>query len=194
MPQPRLAERAQRCSRHSSTGVVRCYRPRVDIFDDLTVVQKSFIAPDMAMRPVGETVTLLERAGQEVRDVHAPREHYVWTIDAWIERLESRWGVLVALVGEEVARVWRLCLVGARLSLRRGRMDVDQILAVRPGELAGSGMDAVRTAITRVRMPVTPERHSHAAPRAGAAQRPPRTARRGRVNPCELRNRGVQEA
>ena len=33
--------------------------------------------PRHAMRPVGETVGLLERAGLEVRDVHALREHYV---------------------------------------------------------------------------------------------------------------------
>ena len=38
---------------------------------------ESFIAPDMHMRPVGETVAYLERAGLEVRDVHALREHYV---------------------------------------------------------------------------------------------------------------------
>ena len=33
---------------------------------------ESFIAPDMHMRPVGETVAFLERGGLEVRDVHAP--------------------------------------------------------------------------------------------------------------------------
>ena len=38
---------------------------------------ESFIAPDMHMRPVGETVALLEGGGLEVRDVHALREHYV---------------------------------------------------------------------------------------------------------------------
>ena len=41
---------------------------------------ESFIAPDMHMRPVGETVGFLERAGLEVRDVHAMREHYVRTV------------------------------------------------------------------------------------------------------------------
>lgn len=38
---------------------------------------ESYIAPDMHMRPVGETVGLLEGAGLEVRDVEALREHYV---------------------------------------------------------------------------------------------------------------------
>ncbi|MFM1725070.1 cyclopropane-fatty-acyl-phospholipid synthase family protein [Rhodococcus sp. PAM 2766] len=94
---------------------------------------ESFIAPDMFMRPVGETVALLEEAGLEVRDVHALREHYVRTVDAWYRTFESRWDDAVAMVGEEVARVWRLYLVGGGMAFRDGRMGVDQILAVRPG-------------------------------------------------------------
>ncbi|WP_024793723.1 SAM-dependent methyltransferase [Tomitella biformata] len=93
---------------------------------------ESFIAPDMTMRPVGATVALLERAGLEMRDVHSLREHYVWTVDAWLASLEARWSEVVALVGVEMARVWRLYLVGGRLSFEQGRMGVDQLLAVRP--------------------------------------------------------------
>jgi cyclopropane-fatty-acyl-phospholipid synthase len=94
---------------------------------------ESFIAPDMHMRPVGETVALLERGGLEVRDVHAMREHYVRTVAGWLERLESQVAELTALVGEEVVRVWRLYMVGGSLAFRDGRMGVDQILCVRPG-------------------------------------------------------------
>ncbi|HEV7146282.1 MAG TPA: cyclopropane-fatty-acyl-phospholipid synthase family protein [Pedococcus sp.] len=93
---------------------------------------ESFIAPDMHMRPVGETVALLEDSGLEVRDVHALREHYVRTVEAWHDTFEAHWDDAVALVGREVARVWRLYLVGAALAFRDGRMGVDQILAVRP--------------------------------------------------------------
>ncbi|MDQ1105921.1 cyclopropane-fatty-acyl-phospholipid synthase [Nocardioides zeae] len=94
---------------------------------------ESFIAPDMHMRPVGETVDLLEAGGLEVRDVHALREHYVWTVDAWMERFSKAEARLTELVGEEVVRVWRLYLVGGRMAFRDGRMGVDQILMVRPG-------------------------------------------------------------
>ena len=52
---------------------------------------ESFIAPDMYMRPVGRTVAMIEEGGLEVRDVHALREHYVRTVDAWIETFESNW-------------------------------------------------------------------------------------------------------
>ena len=105
---------------------------------------ESFIAPDMHMRPVGETVELIEDGGLEVRDVHALREHYVRTVDAWHETFERNWDTAVGLVGEEVARVWRLYLVGGSMAFRDGRMGVDQILAVRPDVLGRSGLDAVR--------------------------------------------------
>jgi len=94
---------------------------------------ESFIAPDMHMRPVGETVGLLEAGGLEVRDVHALREHYVLTVAGWLDSFERHLPELTALVGEEVVRVWRLYLVGGSLAFRDGRMGVDQILCVRPG-------------------------------------------------------------
>lgn len=94
---------------------------------------ESFIAPDMYMRPVGETVAHLERGGLEVRDVHGLREHYVLTVAGWLERFEANVERLTELVGEEVVRVWRLYLVGGAMAFREGRMGVDQILMVRPG-------------------------------------------------------------
>ncbi|HWJ67913.1 MAG TPA: cyclopropane-fatty-acyl-phospholipid synthase family protein [Nocardioides sp.] len=94
---------------------------------------ESFIAPDMHMRPVGATVGLLEAAGLEVRDVHAMREHYVLTVAGWMERFEANIDAITELVGEELARVWRLYLVGGSMAFRDGRMGVDQMLMVRPG-------------------------------------------------------------
>jgi len=94
---------------------------------------ESFIAPDMHMRPVGETIGFLEAGGLEVRDVHALREHYVRTVAGWLENFERHLPQLTALVGEEVVRVWRLYLVGGSLAFRDGRMGVDQILCARPG-------------------------------------------------------------
>ena len=96
---------------------------------------ESFIAPDMYMRPVGETVAFLERAGLEVRDVHALREHYVLTVAGWLENFRAHRDQLIGLMGEhgeELYRVWELYLVGGSMAFRDGRMGVDQILMVRP--------------------------------------------------------------
>jgi len=101
---------------------------------------ESYIAPDMHMRPLWHTVELVQDAGFEVRDVEAMREHYVTTVRAWIETFEANYDKFAAMVGDEVARVWRLYLVGGALTFEEGRMGVDQFLAVKPTELGFSGM------------------------------------------------------
>jgi cyclopropane-fatty-acyl-phospholipid synthase len=103
-----------------------------------------YVAPDMHMRPLPETVALVEQAGFEVRDVHALREHYVRTIEAWHVEFEARWDEVVELVGVEQARVWRLYLVGGALAFEQNRMGVDQILAVRTTADGRSGVPATR--------------------------------------------------
>jgi len=93
---------------------------------------ESFIAPDMHMRPLGQTLALLEDAGLAMISVEAMRDHYVQTVDAWIDNLENHWDAAVELIGEEAARVWRLYLAGGRVAFAQGRMGVDQILLARP--------------------------------------------------------------
>lgn len=93
---------------------------------------ESYIAPDMHMRPVGETVRLIENAGFEVIGVQAMREHYVRTIRAWLDRFEANLPAIAGILTAEQVRVWRLYLAGGALAFEEGRMGVDQILAVRP--------------------------------------------------------------
>ena len=90
----------------------------------------SYIAPDMAMRPLNRTLGHLENVGLEIRDVVSMREHYVRTIDAWADQLESKWDELVYRHGVRRARVWRLYLAGSALAFERHRMSVHQVLAV----------------------------------------------------------------
>lgn len=93
---------------------------------------ESFIAPDMSMRPVGDTIGLLEKGGLELRGVQALREHYAWTVRSWERRMAERRDEVVALVGEEVTRVWELYLAGGAWTFEVGRMGVDQLLLRRP--------------------------------------------------------------
>jgi cyclopropane-fatty-acyl-phospholipid synthase len=92
---------------------------------------ESYITPDMTMRPVGETVRLIEKAGFEVIGVEGMRTHYVRTIRAWLGNFERNMPAVKDLLSEEQVRVWRLYLAGGALAFEEGRMGVDQILAVR---------------------------------------------------------------
>lgn len=105
---------------------------------------ETYVTPDMVMRPVGDTLTFLQRSGLEVRDVHVMREHYVPTIRAWLATLEERFDDAVGLLGERGARMWRLYLAGGALAFEENRMGVDQILLVRPTDRGRSGMPATR--------------------------------------------------
>jgi cyclopropane-fatty-acyl-phospholipid synthase len=92
---------------------------------------ESYVAADMHMRPVGETVGLLEQAGLEVLGVESMRPHYVRTIRAWLANLEENADAAAKVIGAERVRLWRLYLAGGALAFEEGRMGVDQILAAR---------------------------------------------------------------
>lgn len=92
---------------------------------------ESYIAPDMHMRPLPETLRMVAAAGFELRGVEALREHYGRTIRSWSTRLEEHWAEVAALAGERTARVWRLYLAGGAAAFDEGRMGVDQVLAAR---------------------------------------------------------------
>ena len=93
---------------------------------------ESYIAPDMHMRPVGETIRLIENAGFEVIGVEAMRNDYVRTIRAWLDNLEQNLAAVETILTREQVRTWSLYLAGGALAFEEGRMGVDQILAVRP--------------------------------------------------------------
>ncbi len=94
----------------------------------------SYIAPDMHMRPLPQTLAILQDAGLEIVSVEGMREHYVRTFQAWRDTLDTRFAEAEALLGPQRARVWRLFLAGGGLAFERGTTGVDQIVvAVAPG-------------------------------------------------------------
>ncbi|TXS55505.1 SAM-dependent methyltransferase [Streptomyces sp. t39] len=101
-----------------------------------------YVFPDGELSPLGRTVTALEDAGFEVRDVEAIREHYARTLRAWVANLESAWPRAVRLVSPGRARVWRLYMAASAVAFERNQIGVDQILAVRTPASGASGMRA----------------------------------------------------
>ncbi|MEU9003719.1 cyclopropane-fatty-acyl-phospholipid synthase family protein [Streptomyces sp. NPDC048551] len=107
---------------------------RIDEFID------AYVFPDGELSPVGGTVGELERAGFEVRDVQALREHYALTLRAWVARLEEHWEEAVRLTSPGRARVWLLYMAASALGFEHNRLGVNQVLAVRPGGGGASGL------------------------------------------------------
>ncbi|WP_419995574.1 class I SAM-dependent methyltransferase [Streptomyces boninensis] len=100
----------------------------------------AYVFPDGELSPIGATVSKLEEAGFEVRDVESIREHYARTLRAWVARLESRWAEAVATTSPGRARVWRLYMAASALSFERNRIGVNQVLAVRTPGSGESGL------------------------------------------------------
>jgi cyclopropane-fatty-acyl-phospholipid synthase len=99
-----------------------------------------YVFPDGELQPIGVTVTQLERAGFEVRDVESIREHYALTLRRWVANLEADWARAVKLTSPGRARVWRLYMAASALSFERNRIGVNQVLAVKTPESGDAGM------------------------------------------------------
>ncbi|WP_330288507.1 cyclopropane-fatty-acyl-phospholipid synthase family protein [Streptomyces sp. NBC_00576] len=100
----------------------------------------AYVFPDGELAPVGTTVTQLERAGFEVRDVESIREHYALTLRQWVTSLEADWRRAQQLTSPGRARVWRLYMAACALAFEHNRLGVNQVLAVRTPESGASGL------------------------------------------------------
>ncbi|MGW5212922.1 class I SAM-dependent methyltransferase [Streptomyces sp. NPDC004051] len=100
----------------------------------------AYVFPDGELAPVGTTVSLLERAGFEARDVESIREHYALTLRRWVANLEAGWDRAVELAGPGRARVWLLYMAASALAFEHGRLGVNQVLAVRTPASGASGL------------------------------------------------------
>lgn len=102
--------------------------------------------PDGELQEVGSVVTAMQAEGFEVRDVESLREHYALTLRTWESNLEANWDEAERLVGPARARVWRLYIAGSAINFEEGRINIHQVLAVKPDGSGRSGMPATRKA------------------------------------------------
>ncbi|MEU6810831.1 cyclopropane-fatty-acyl-phospholipid synthase family protein [Streptomyces sp. NPDC046831] len=100
----------------------------------------AYVFPDGELAPIGTTVTQLERAGFEVRDVESIREHYAHTLRRWVANLEADWARAVDLTSPGRARVWRLYMAASAVAFERNRIGVNQVLAVKTPASGDAGM------------------------------------------------------
>ncbi|MBW0269812.1 cyclopropane-fatty-acyl-phospholipid synthase [Nocardia sp. MH4] len=105
-----------------------------------------YVFPDGELVDVGEVVLAMQRAGFEVRDVEALREHYARTLRQWVANLENGWEQAVSLVGDGRARIWRLYMAASALGFEDGGLGIHQVLGVVPEPTGEADMPATRRA------------------------------------------------
>jgi cyclopropane-fatty-acyl-phospholipid synthase len=88
-----------------------------------------YIFPGGELDHIGMTVESLERAGFEVHDVEAMREHFALTCEHWVRRLHARQTEAAAIVGWPKTRIWLLYLSLCALAFERGSLNVFQVVA-----------------------------------------------------------------
>lgn len=100
--------------------------------------------PHLAMAVAG-----LSDAGLEVVDTENLRPHYARTLECWSRALEAHLPQARRLVPEKTLRIWRLYLAGCAWAFRQGRVQIHQVLAVRPQEDGSHGLPWSRADIYR---------------------------------------------
>ncbi len=133
----RLHELLRPAGRLLNHGIARPPRRRPPIRRNTFVGR--YVFPDGELHEVGAVVSAVQRAGFEVRHSETLREHYALTLRAWVRNLEANWDEAVAEVGAPRARIWRLYMAGSALGFEAGRLQVHQVVAVRPDD-GRSGM------------------------------------------------------
>jgi cyclopropane-fatty-acyl-phospholipid synthase len=105
-----------------------------------------YVFPDGELQEVGGVVSAMQKHGLEARDVESLREHYARTLRWWVQNLETNWDEAVDLVGLGRAKVWRLYMAGSALSFEASRINVHQVLGVKPDGEGVSGMPSTPSA------------------------------------------------
>lgn len=102
-----------------------------------------YVFPDGELIDLADTISAMEHAEFEVRDVENLREHYATTLRHWVANLEEQWDDAVRLVGERRARVWLLYMSGSINGFDDNGLQLYQTLGVKSVRLP-SGMAPTR--------------------------------------------------
>jgi cyclopropane-fatty-acyl-phospholipid synthase len=104
---------------------------------------RRYVFPDADLAPLDRTMEAARRAGLEIRDVEALREHYVLTLRHWVRRLEAHRQAAVQATDEETYRVWRLYMAGAANAFASNRLGIFQTILSKP-DRGRSGLPLTR--------------------------------------------------
>jgi cyclopropane-fatty-acyl-phospholipid synthase len=110
--------------------------------------RRSFIAryvfPDGELIDLADSISAMQNAGFEIRDVESLREHYATTLRHWVSNLETQWHDAANEAGLQRARVWRLYMAASAVGFTDGGLNLHQVLGVVSDEHGRSDMPATR--------------------------------------------------
>ncbi len=99
-----------------------------------TPFARKYVFPNGELQTILHVLTCAAGAGFEVRDVENLREHYVYTLENWVRRLESNRAEVLKLTDEVSYRIYRIYMAGATMGFRSGVYALNQSLLVKPNE------------------------------------------------------------
>ncbi len=91
-----------------------------------------YVFPDGDLPPIDTVIRTAEEERFESRDLESLREHYALTLRHWVRRLEARYDEALHLTDEVTCRIWRLYMAGSAHYFTTGRLNVYQLLLVKP--------------------------------------------------------------
>jgi cyclopropane-fatty-acyl-phospholipid synthase len=98
-----------------------------------------YVFPDGELTGMGRLASIMQDSGFEVRHEENLREHYAMTLAHWCANLEANWDAAVTEVGLGRARVWRVYMAGSQLAFEQNRIQLHQLLGVRPDDDGRAG-------------------------------------------------------
>lgn len=110
-----------------------------------TAFARKYVFPNGELQTVTHTLQSAASVGFEIRDVENLREHYVWTLENWVRRLEANREQVLKYTDEVGYRIFRLYMAGATMGFRSGIYGLNQCLVVKPDN-GRSGMPLTRAA------------------------------------------------
>ena len=97
-----------------------------------TAFARKYVFPNGELQTILRVQESAALAGFEIRDVENLREHYVYTLENWVRKLEANRDAVLKLVGEVSYRIFRIYMAGATLGFRYGTYGLNQVLVSKP--------------------------------------------------------------
>ena len=104
-----------------------------------------YVFPDGELVPITETLKYLAASGFEIRDTESLREHYIYTLENWLSRLESEYDQVKNLMSEVTYRIYRLYFAGSIRGFRTGLYNIYQTVVCK-SENEVTGLPLTRNA------------------------------------------------